>query len=131
MRYVDVNVFVYWLNDHPKFGETATSIIERIESGEKAVTSSLTPWILHAVFKRFGTKEYSHSLLMERLFRIMNLYFAPLDIDTYNKASALSEMYRLDFEDAIHLAVALDYESEAIYSNDEDFDRTPLKRVFE
>ncbi|MFQ6136535.1 MAG: type II toxin-antitoxin system VapC family toxin [Candidatus Hydrothermarchaeales archaeon] len=131
MKYIDVNVFVYWLNAHPEFGETATSIIERIESGEKAVTSSLTPWLLHAAFKKTGAKGYSHSLLMERLSKIMNLHFAPLDVDVYRKASTLSDKYRLDFEDAIHLAVALDYSTDAIYSNDEDFERAPIKRVFE
>ncbi len=131
MRYVDANVFVYWLNGHPEFGETSTGIIERIESGEKAVTSSLTPWLLHAVFKKTRAKGYSHSLLMEKLSRIMNLHFAPLDADAYTKASALTGKYRIDFEDAIHLAVALDYGADAIYSNDMDFDRTPIKRVFE
>ncbi len=131
MRYVDVNIFVYWLNAHPEFGETATGIMERIEAGEKAVTSSLTPWLLHALFKKTGAVRYSHSLLMERLSNIINLYFAPLNIDVYSKSSALSDKYRLDFEDAIHLAVALDYSAEAIYSNDEDFDRSPIKRLFE
>lgn len=131
MKYVDVNVFVYWLNAHPKFGETATGIIERIESREKAVTSSLTPWLLHAIFKKSEAKGYSHSLLIEKLSRIVNLHFVPLDVEAYRKASTLSGKYRLDFEDAIHLAVALDYGADAIYSNDEDFDRTPIKRVFE
>jgi len=131
MKYVDVNVFVYWLNAHPKFGETATTIIERIESGEKAVTSSLTPWLLHTVFKKSGAKGYSHSLLMERLSKITNLRFVPLNVGAYMKASALSNKYRLDFEDAIHLAVALEYSADTIYSNDEDFDRTPVNRVFE
>ena len=30
-RYVDVNVFVYWLCGHPTFGEKAKSWIEKIE----------------------------------------------------------------------------------------------------
>jgi len=33
VRYVDVNVFVYWLGDDPVFGDEATGIIERIEKG--------------------------------------------------------------------------------------------------
>ncbi|MFQ5975804.1 MAG: type II toxin-antitoxin system VapC family toxin, partial [Candidatus Hydrothermarchaeales archaeon] len=85
MKYIDVNVFVYWLNDHPEFGETATRIIERVEGGEKAVTSSVTPWLLHAVFKKSGAEGYSSKILIERLSRIMNLTFAPLNLDHYVK----------------------------------------------
>ncbi len=131
MKYIDVNVFVYWLNDHPKFGETATNIIERVESGEKAVTSALTPWILHVLFEKTGLKWYSPGLLMDKLSHIMNLDIVPIDADDYRNASILSDKYRLDFEDAIHLAVAIDYGADAIYSNDDDFDRAPIKRVFE
>ncbi len=42
MRLVDVNVFVYWLEDEQVFGEEATGIIERIEKGEKAVGATLS-----------------------------------------------------------------------------------------
>jgi len=42
VKYVDVNVFVHWLGDDPVFGEDATVIVERIEKGERAATSSLT-----------------------------------------------------------------------------------------
>ncbi|MCC6024602.1 MAG: PIN domain-containing protein [Thaumarchaeota archaeon] len=38
--------------------------------------------------------------------------------------------YGLDYEDALHLAVALRNKAEEIISNDQDFDRTPLKRRF-
>lgn len=130
MKYIDVNVFVYWLNGHPRFGETATSIIERIESYEEAVSSSLTPWLLHAIFKKIGAEGYSHGVLMDRLSKIMNLKFVPLNLETYTRASAFSYKYKLDLEDAIHFTVAADHGADTIYSNDEDFDRTPLKRLF-
>jgi len=41
-RYVDVNVFVYWLCGHPSFGEKAKNWIEKIEKEGNYVTSSLT-----------------------------------------------------------------------------------------
>ena len=40
-RFVDTNVFVYALTGHPKFGETARTILQRIEAGETALTSTL------------------------------------------------------------------------------------------
>lgn len=130
MNYLDINVFVYWLTDHPDFGETATGIIERVEMGEKGVTSSLTPWLINVVLER-EVQDYSPKLLMENLLSIRNLRITPLKITDYEKACSCAEQYGLDFEDAIHLSVALEEKAEKIYSNDEDFDDTPLKRVFE
>jgi predicted nucleic acid-binding protein len=51
-RFVDTNVFVYSMTEHPKFGETAKAILERIERGEEALTSTLVlcevSWVLEA-----------------------------------------------------------------------------------
>jgi len=38
--------------------------------------------------------------------------------------------YDLDYEDALHLATALRNNVKKIISNDQDFDKTPLKRTF-
>lgn len=130
MKYVDVNVIVYWLTDHPKHGDVATRIMERIESYEKAVTSSLTPWLVSVILSR-ETENFDEKVLIERLAEIRNLKIAPLKMDTYHRAVELIPKYKLDLEDSIHLATALEYNAEAIYSNDSDFDRCPIRRVFE
>jgi len=46
------------------------------------------------------------------------------------EAAKLMKGYSLDYEDAIHLATALRSRAKEIISNDEDFNRTPLKRRF-
>jgi predicted nucleic acid-binding protein len=129
MNYIDVNIFIYWLGDDPSFGETATTIIERIETKEKGITSSLTPWLIHVVLER-EAKEYSQKVLIEKLLSIRNLKFVPLTIAHYRNAVEFSSQYGLDLEDALHLSVALENKAKNIYSNDEDFDTTPLKRIF-
>ena len=45
-------------------------------------------------------------------------------------ALELQEKYRLGHEDTLHLAIALRNNAYMILSNDKDFDRTLLKRVF-
>jgi len=40
MRFVDSNVFIYHLAADPAYGRKAKTIIEKIESGEKTVTST-------------------------------------------------------------------------------------------
>jgi len=39
-RFVGTNVFIYSATNHPQFGENARRILERIEQGERAVTST-------------------------------------------------------------------------------------------
>ena len=41
MRFIDTNIFIYVAKNHPQFGETSATILERVEAGEKAVTSTL------------------------------------------------------------------------------------------
>jgi len=53
-----------------------------------------------------------------------------LNFNDIKKALTLMKDYNLDYEDALHLAVAIKCEVKEIISNDKDFDRTPLKRKF-
>jgi len=128
MRYVDVNVFVYWLGDDPDFGEQATSIIRRIENGERALTSSVTLWLTHILLRELA-EDYSEKEFIARLKRLFFLQIEPLLIQDYEKAVELMPTYNLDLEDALHLATAQRKGIKEIYSNDTDFDRTPIKRA--
>ncbi len=130
MKYVDVNVIIYWLIDHPEYGEVATKIMERIEASERAVTSSLTIWLVSVIMRR-EAENFDERILMDTLAEIKNLKIAPLKISTYQRAVELMPTYKLDLEDSIHLATALEYRADAIYSNDSDFDRCPIRRMFE
>jgi predicted nucleic acid-binding protein len=39
------------------------------------------------------------------------------------------ETYKLDYEDSLHLAVAIRVNAQEILSNDKDFDVAPIKRT--
>lgn len=54
----------------------------------------------------------------------------PLTLRDLVEARVLMEKYELDYEDAVHLAVALRNRVKEIISNDQDFDKTSLKRIF-
>jgi len=41
MRFIDSNVFIYHLAADPTCGQKAKDLMEKIESGEKSVTSTL------------------------------------------------------------------------------------------
>jgi predicted nucleic acid-binding protein len=59
-RFVDTNIFIYSATNHSRFGETAKRILERIEKGEKTVTSTLVlcevAWMLEAMGKQGDIK---------------------------------------------------------------------------
>jgi predicted nucleic acid-binding protein len=58
------------------------------------------------------------------------LIVTPLTQRDVAQAVSLMKEYGLDYEDALHLAAALRSKVREIISNDQDFDKTPLKRRF-
>src|SRR5215467_13781091 len=120
VKYIDVNVFVYWLGDDPVFGGRAASIVERIETGERAVTSSLTPWLTHIALVNAKASNYSTERLVETFKELPFLRIEPLTFADYETAVAAMRRYRLDLEDSLHLAVAERLGVNDIYTNDRD-----------
>lgn len=129
MNYIDVNVLVYWLTDHPDFGETATTIVQRIQRGERACTSSLTLWLLHVLLKR-ETENYSEKVLLQSIFKLKDLKIVPLTFEDYMYAVAYKEEFGLTLEDSLHYTIAKKMGTNVIYSNDTDFDKTDIERRF-
>ncbi len=129
MNYIDVNVFVYWLTDDPEYGETAYSIIRRIELGEKAFTSALTLWQLHIILKK-ESKNYSEKVLIEKIRALKNLSIVPLTLKGVEDAVIYQNELGLDLEDSLHYAVADRGGAIIMYSNDADFDNVLIERKF-
>ena len=134
--YVDVNVFVYWLGEHPTFGKTAYEWIKRIEDSPRAeyVTSSLTLYettmILAGLTNRSLKDRELVNGVIEPITSLKGLKIAQLRPEDLTQATELMDEYDLDYEDAIHLATALRMGVKKIVSNDNDFDKTPINRVF-
>ena len=134
-RYVDINIFVYWLGKHPTLGEVALEWIRRIESSSRGsyVTSSLTLYEALVIMSGLVGKSLKDKTLIEGVINpIMNLkglVIEPLRPEDYTIALNLMEEYGLDYEDSLHLSVAKRVGAKEIISNDKDFDKTPLKRT--
>lgn len=135
-KYVDVNVLVYWLAGHPEYGGRAREWIRRIEYSRrgKYVTSALTLYELTIIIagltgRNLRDKELAKTVI-DAVAGLPGLEVVPLKREDYVKALELMQKYSLDYEDSIHLAVALRSKAAAIISNDKDFDKTPLKRIF-
>lgn len=133
--YLDVNVFVYWITDSNEFGEDATHWIKQIsEKSQEYITSSLTIYETAIVIAGQIGKTLKDTSFINQLntafSSLINLDIIPLTAQQLIEAPTLMQEYKLDFEDAIHLNSALDNNATQIISNDKDFDRTPLTRLF-
>jgi len=134
--YIDTNIFIYWLGNHPTFGEKAHQWIKRVEESPhgKYATSSLTIYQTLVIIAGLTGKNLRDRKLAEEVTHsitgLPGLTIIPLTQEDMTRATSLMREYELDYEDAIHLAAALKSKVKEIISNDQDFDRTPLKRRF-
>ena len=135
-KYIDVNIFVYWLAGHPAYGDRARywiSEVERARRGEY-LTSSLTLYETAVIIAGLTNMSFKDKAFIERLLdaitQLKGLDIVKLEVKDYMEALNLMDKYRLDLEDSIHLATALNHQAKIIISNDNDFDKTPIKRIF-
>lgn len=134
--YIDINIFVYWLGGHPTFGRASYEWIKKIEGARrgKYITSALTLYQTMVIIAGLTGKNLKDQELIEKLVNSINslsgLRIIPLTMEDMTQAAKLMKEYSLDYEDAVHLATALRNKAKEIISNDEDFDKTPLKRRF-
>jgi predicted nucleic acid-binding protein len=66
MRFVDTNVFVYVITAHPAFGPAARRILERIEAGEEALTSTFVLCEVAWVLETMGSSESAQQAVCTR-----------------------------------------------------------------
>ena len=134
--YLDVNVFVYWLGGHPSYGAQAHRWINTVENsvGMRYATSALSLYQVLVVMAGLAGETMKDAGFVEKVQEaitgLRGLQIVPLTSMHFSRALNLMQVYSIDYEDALHLAVAMDEGFDKIVSNDNDFDKTPLKRVF-
>jgi len=134
--YLDVNVFVYWLGGHPSYGAQAHRWINTVENsvGMRYATSALSLYQVLVVIAGLTGETLKDAGFVEKVQEaitgLRGLQIVPLTSMHFSRALNLMQVYSIDYEDALHLAVAMDEGFDKIVSNDNDFDKTPLKRVF-
>ena len=134
--YVDVNVFVYWLGNHPLYGEPAYNWIKKMENADRGryLTSTLTIYQTLVIMAGLSHTTLKNPPLLTEvitsLTSLPGLIIHPLTPKHALHAKQLTHQYPLDYEDSLHLATALKAETKDIISNDQDFDHTPLNRTF-
>ena len=118
MRFVDTNVFIYVITAHPAFGPAARRILERIEAGEEALTSTLVlcevAWVLEAMGRQGDINPTIEKILSYKSLRVADFGAEDLVMGSVNLTN-----YRIDFNDGVNLAVMERNGVKEVYSNDE------------
>jgi predicted nucleic acid-binding protein len=117
IRFVDTNVFIYALTAHPRFGENARRILERIEGGEAAVTSTLVlcevAWVLEAMGRQGDIKSTLEKVLSYRTLEVVKFSGDDLLMGANNMA-----IHNVDFNDGVNAAIMMRLGVSEAYSND-------------
>jgi predicted nucleic acid-binding protein len=117
MRFIDTNIFIYAATAHPKFGETARTILKRIEDGERAATSTIVlcevAWVMEAMGKQADIKNVLENILSFDSIEVLS--FTEEDL---LRGSSHMISSRLDFNDGVNLAIIYRVGIGEIYSND-------------
>jgi predicted nucleic acid-binding protein len=120
---LDTNLFIYFLEDHPRYGVWCASLFDRIERGHNpAVTSTVT--LLELLVQPYRDQKQE---LAQKIFALAGTYpkleWVPMSIDVADRAAELRARYRLSTPDAIQLATAIGSQAIRFYGNDRSLRR--------
>ena len=118
---LDTVTIIYFLEQHPRYYQTAKEIFKKIEAGKiSAVISTLV--FTELLVPAYKTKEYKHAeKIVQILSNFPNLKTIPLTTKISIAASRLRAIQGLRTPAAIHIATALESKSNGIITNDKEF----------
>jgi predicted nucleic acid-binding protein len=115
---LDTSLFIYHLEDHPRFGPVTTDLLVALEEGSfRGVTSVLTLLEILVKPKADGKQEAVRDYEFF-LTTFPNLAFVPMGLEVARRAADLRAGYRFRTPDAIQLATALEQGATAFLTND-------------
>jgi uncharacterized protein len=115
---IDTSIFIYHVENVPRFAETANEVMEEMERGAFAgVTSTITLLELAVKPLRLGRPDIAdtYQTLIERF---PNLILAELDRQTMRRAALLRASYGFRSPDALQLAASILHGATAFLTND-------------
>ena len=115
---LDTPIFIYFLEDHPRYGPLAQITISGIEKGKwEGVTSTITlmeitvrPWQMG---REAAAREYEAILV-----HFPNLSVVDVDRNVARAAAQLRAKYKVAPPDALQVAASISFGSKAFLTND-------------
>jgi predicted nucleic acid-binding protein len=128
---LDTSIFVYFIEEHPKYLPLVDPVFEAIAAGElSAVTSSVTLLEALVIPFRFANanliRHYENLLTDSR-----GLHLIDIDLDLLRAAAQLRAATRLKTPDALQMAAALSAGCPVFLANDGRLPALPGLRVLQ
>ncbi|MBI4367442.1 MAG: type II toxin-antitoxin system VapC family toxin [Deltaproteobacteria bacterium] len=119
--YLDTSIFIYHLEDHPRFAPLTQVVFDRLERGRcHGVTSTLT--ILELNVRPYAVDRSDLALSnIALLGNFPHLTIVPVTLPIGDRAAQLRAQYRLRTPDAVHGATALHGACDCLLANDRHF----------
>ena len=130
--YIDTNIFIYAIENHPKFGSSCKKILKDVENGRIKVSASILVLVetlnvlnrLNKELRRGGKKPLDISM---NIAAIESLPITWLDLNPLIIEKAAQYEYAINSADYIHLAtMELNQINEIISADGDDFDKIKL-----
>ena len=118
---LDTVTLIYYLENHPRHGQRAESVLHAIETGEISACISTLALAELLVPLHAAGEDAQAQALTRQLAHFPNLHIHPMTIEMAVRASRLRARHRLRTPDAIHAATALEHGASGIITNDSDF----------
>lgn len=117
--YWDTTLFIYWLEDHPKFAKRVDAIHSRMkERQDQLITGAFTFGELLAGAYRKGTSELADE--SRRLLRSVVAEIVPFTIETAGRYARIRAIPGITPADAIHLASAAQAGTDLFLTDDKN-----------
>ena len=130
MPFVDSNVFLYHLTADPVHGQTARKLLDKIDAGEKSVTSTLviTQVCSYLKWKRRQNVIPLFLSLLKTLTSLQKIETHMLDFEEARIVQSELSLPWSMWDDIVIAAQMKRLNVKEIYSNDNDFDKIPRRR---
>jgi uncharacterized protein len=115
--YWDTMLFIYWLEDHPKFGVRVDEIYARMrERKDRLITSSFTFGEILAGLYRTGLADAAAEIRNQ--LRGVVSEIIPFGLDTADRYARIRGQLNVSPPDSIHLACAAEAGTDLFLTND-------------
>lgn len=145
--FIDANIFLYVINDNPRFGEPCHELVAKIERGEVegytshfVVSEIVHKMMQHETCQRFDLPLAQAVSFLKRnprvistlriyrdalnlIFNVPNLILLEIDNAILRQSHSMIRDYQLLSTDALHAATCLAYNIRHFATNDKDFTR--------
>ncbi len=117
--YLDTCIFIYFLENHPRWGNRATAFFKQAEEGQMGLLAS--PLVLQEIMTGIYKLRTQHAEeIYSALATVKNLEWCPYTLEVADLGAKIRSELGIKTPDAVHLATAHVYRAKKFITNDQE-----------